>query len=260
TLERLGELAKERGLSLHKTAELVRANPSMELPEKARGDLEEFLELVESFRSEMLGRRNLAAKVRALLEAIDYRAWLVTDNLHNEKAAKWKLLNVESLVNGIDVWEKDPDNHDPTLFAWLNRISLITRDDMDDEEDSGKVNLMTVHAAKGLEFEIVFIAGCEDGIMPHARSLEEGEGNLEEERRLFYVAVTRARRRLHISSAMRRRRNAMPVDCVPSPFLAEIPEKLVTWYEGEGDLAPDDAEDFFAKMNSMFPGEAKEEE
>ncbi len=260
TLERLGELAKERGLSLHKTAELVRANPSMELPEKARGDLEDFLELVESFRAEMLGRRNLAAKVRALLEAIDYRAWLVTDNLHNEKAAKWKLLNVESLVNGIDVWEKDPDNHDPTLFSWLNRISLITRDDMDDEEDSGKVNLMTVHAAKGLEFEIVFIAGCEDGIMPHARSLEEGEGNLEEERRLFYVAVTRARRRLHISAAMRRRRNSMPVDCVPSPFLAEIPEKLVAWYEGEGELAPDDAEDFFAKMNAMFPGKAADED
>ena len=65
---------------------------------------------------------------------------------------------------------------------------------------------MTIHAAKGLEFEVVFIAGCEDGIIPHARALEEGEGNLEEERRLFYVAVTRARRRLLVSSCLRRRK------------------------------------------------------
>jgi DNA helicase-2/ATP-dependent DNA helicase PcrA len=133
----------------------------------------------------------------------------------------------------------------------LNRISLITRDDLE-EDEGGKVNLMTIHAAKGLEFDVVFVAGCEDGIIPHARSLEEGEGNLEEERRLFYVAITRARDRLFLSTCRQRRRNSMPVDCVPSPFLAEIPEELITWREGETALTEDEEASAWSEVHKMF--------
>jgi len=141
-------------------------------------------------------------------------------------------------------------------LAWLNRISLITRDDQE-EDDTGKVNLMTIHAAKGLEFDVVFIAGCEDGIIPHARALEEGDGNVEEERRLFYVAVTRARQRLLISVCQQRRRNAMPVNCVPSPFLAEIPEHLTCWREPESELSEDEQAAVWQDVRKMFGKDAE---
>ena len=250
-LEHLQERARRMSGSLFAALESLALDGHSEFPERTRADALEFLAVLQGYREEMLGHRNLAAKVRKLVDGIDYWGYLVSENQHSEKAAQWKFLNVESLIQSIETWEKDPDNPDPSLFNWLNRISLITRDDLDEEEDAGKVNLMTVHASKGLEFEVVFIAGCEDGIMPHARALAEGEGNLEEERRLFYVAVTRARRKLYISACRQRRRQAQPVDCAPSPFLAEIPPHLVTYYE-EPEVTEADADAVFAGLRKMW--------
>ncbi|MDR2070204.1 MAG: UvrD-helicase domain-containing protein, partial [Treponema sp.] len=202
--------------------------------DKGRTDMEDFISLIDSFKGEILGRKpgpngkfSLSQKVRALVDAIDYWSYLVTEYSKNEKIARWKFLNIESLIRSIETWEQDPDNLDPTLYPYLNRISLITRDDGDGEADKGKVNLMTIHASKGLEFPVVFIAGAEDGIIPHTRSQEEGDGNIEEERRLFYVAITRARDKLFITSCLKRRRMQNTADCAPSPFLTEIPSRLV---------------------------------
>jgi DNA helicase-2/ATP-dependent DNA helicase PcrA len=118
---------------------------------------------------------------------------------------------------------------------------------------------MTIHAAKGLEFPVVFIAGAEEGIMPHTRSMEEGgddqSGPLEEERRLFYVAITRAREKLYITSCKRRRRLRDIVECAPSPFLAEIPPHLIETREAAGtagEFTDDDAAAFFARMRETF--------
>ena len=199
----------------------------------------------------MLGKKRIAEKVRKLMDQIDYWGYLIEENKANDKVAKWKFHNVELFIQMIDRWEKDPDNLSPGLYEWLNRISLITRDDLS-EEDEGKVNLMTIHAAKGLEFDVVFIAGCEDGIIPHAKSLEEGEGNLEEERRLFYVAVTRARRRLMISAALRRRKQNQATDQVPSPSLKEIPESLITVVESEAEFTEEEGDAYFGKLQAMF--------
>ncbi len=250
-LEMLSGIAKTYHCSTRGAMQQVRTNHAVEFPERTRQDIDSFLSLLEYEREELLGKRNLGAKVRKLVDTIDYWGYLVSENQHNDKAAKWKFLNVESLIKGIEMWEKDPDNLDPSLFTWLNRISLITRDNQE-EDDSGKVNLMTIHAAKGLEFEVVFVAGCEDGLIPHARALEEGDGNVEEERRLFYVAITRARKRLLITACKQRRRNAMPVDCVPSPFLAEIPPGLLTWREEEADLSEDEQAGVWANVHKMF--------
>ncbi|MEW6564356.1 MAG: ATP-dependent helicase, partial [Spirochaetota bacterium] len=134
-----------------------------------------------------------------------------------------------------------------------NRISLITRDDDNEEAGKGKVNLMTIHASKGLEFPVVFIAGAEDGLIPHARSLEEGDGNIEEERRLFYVAITRARDKLLITSCRKRRRLQSLMECSPSPFLEEIPQHLVEYHEGEAAIeSPDEVARYFAQIKSKF--------
>ncbi|GAB1433396.1 UvrD-helicase domain-containing protein [Spirochaetota bacterium] len=251
SLELLSELARQRACSMHTAMQLVRMDYSIEFPERLRQDIDSFLTLVDFGREEILGKRKFAAKVRKLVDMMDYWGYLVTENQHNDKLAKWKFHNVDSLVNGIESWERDPDNLDPGLFEWLNRISLLTREE--EEEESGKVNLMTIHSAKGLEFDIVIVAGCEEGLIPHARSLEDGEGNIEEERRLFYVAITRARRRLFLSVCKQRRRNSMPMAVSPSPFLSELPEELLVWREEEADMNEDELSAAWGSLHAMFP-------
>ncbi|MFP3088707.1 UvrD-helicase domain-containing protein [Treponema sp. TIM-1] len=227
--------------------------------DKGRAEIDGFMTLIESFKAEILGGASqkgwrLSQKVRRLIETIDYWSYLITEYRKNDKMARWKFLNIESLISSIETWEADEDNPDPTLYPYLNRISLITRNDEDGEAGGkGKVNLMTIHAAKGLEFPVVFIAGAEEGIIPHERSLEEGGGNIEEERRLFYVAITRARDKLFISSCLKRRRLQNTVDCVPSPFLAEIPPHLIAYREEEKPVEdPKEAEKYFALLKSKF--------
>jgi DNA helicase-2/ATP-dependent DNA helicase PcrA len=274
TLEKLNAIARSHNASIRTAMELVRTGSPLGaegggdsvggagglafggLSEKAVADISAFLDLVDEYREELLGRKKIAAKVRQLIDAVDYWGYLVEENKQSDKAAKWKFHNLEILVKSIDEWENDPDNLSPGLYEWLNRVALVSRDDIGDEE-GGEVNLMTIHAAKGLEFDVVFIAGCEDGILPHARSLEEGEGNIEEERRLFYVAVTRARRRLLVSSCRRRKKQNQTADCVPSPFLQEIPPELIEARDIENEFTEAEGEEYFGKLKAMFslPGD-----
>jgi DNA helicase-2/ATP-dependent DNA helicase PcrA len=230
--------------------------------DKGKADMEDFISLINSFKSEILGKKpgqdgkfSLSQKVRALVDAIDYWSFLVTEYSKNEKIARWKFLNIESLIRSIETWERNPDNLDPTLYPYLNRVSLITRDDGEDEADKGKVNLMTIHASKGLEFPVVFIAGAEDGIIPHTRTQEEGDDGIEEERRLFYVAITRARDKLFITSCLKRRRMQSAAECAPSPFLAEIPAHLVEYHEADTEMETIEVENFFALLKSRFSQE-----
>ena len=232
----------------------------------SRGGVEDFLELIHGLREEFFTKGELSKKVRTLVEKLDYWGYLVTEYSKDEKIARWKFSNIGYLIGMIETWERDVDNFDRGLFAYLNRVSLITRSDGDDEGGRGKVNLMTIHAAKGLEFPVVFIAGAEDGIIPHERSMEDDpEGNesqnakpIEEERRLFYVAITRARDKLYITSCQKRT-NRRKQDCAeraPSPFLTEIPPHLIEQREEE--VTEEDpalgAETFFARMRERFGG------
>jgi DNA helicase II / ATP-dependent DNA helicase PcrA len=277
TLEKLNAISRSHNASLRTAMELVRTGKPIEiegggdsvegagglafggLSEKAVADVSAFLDLVGEYREELLGKKKISAKIRQLVDAIDYWGYLIEENKQSDKAAKWKFHNLEILIQSIEDWENDPDNLSPGLYEWLNRVSLITRDDLDDDE-GGEVNLMTIHAAKGLEFDVVFIAGCEDGIIPHARALEEGEGNMEEERRLFYVAVTRARRRLLVSTCQRRKKQNQVADCVPSPFLQEIPSELMVAREIETEFTEEEGEAYFGKLKAMFGAPAGPEE
>ena len=219
---------------------------------KTRAELSAFVCFIEKHRQSMLSGKGLEKKVRAMGDEIDYWSYLISEYQKNEKAARYKFLNIESLVNSIEIWENDPDNFDSGLFAYLNRITLLSRDDMDDDSDKGKVNLMTIHASKGLEFPVVFIVGCEDGIIPHARSLEDGEGNIEEERRLFYVAITRAQQKLFLSSCRHRRKMQSVVECTPSPFLDEIPANLVEYHEPQTEVSNEMAQQILERMKQKF--------
>lgn len=253
TLEQINEVAKSMEASLWDSIKAILSLPQDASPvsEKVRADLETFTSLIES-NSSMISGKGLSKKVRALVEEINYWEYLVSENPKSEKAARFKYLNIESLIHSIEVWENDPDNLDANLYNYLNRITLLSRDDMDDENDKGKVNLMTIHASKGLEFPVVFIAGAEEGLIPHARSVEENEGNVEEERRLFYVAITRARNKLLISSCRQRRKMQATVECIPSRFLDEIPPNLVAYHEPQKTVDNQTALDILEQMKKRF--------
>ena len=252
TIEQINEIATSQKCSLWTSITALLSVPECPLGEKTRQDLQSFVDFITTQRATLLGGKGLAKKVRAMVEDINYWDFLIAEYQKNEKAARFKFLNIESLINSIETWENNPDNYDSGLYAYLNRITLLSRGDMEDEGIKGKVNLMTIHASKGLEFPIVFIAGAEDGIIPHARCIEEDPNNIEEERRLFYVAITRAQDKLFISSCQKRRKMQSVVDCVPSPFLDEIPANLVEYHEPNKEVSVDKALEILEQLKNKF--------
>jgi DNA helicase-2/ATP-dependent DNA helicase PcrA len=258
----LSEIAKKNHISLWDSIarlNYLRSQGQQGLfqDKKTATELEEFYAMIEDFRTLFLERKSKDGKLLALsgcahtlVENIDYWSYLVLEHGKDEKKARWKFSNIEYFIRMISNWESDPDNLDSGLYAWLNRISLITKDDGENDNED-KVNLMTIHAAKGLEFPVVFIAGAEEGLIPHEKSIgeEDGEaGNLEEERRLFYVAITRAREKLYITSCQKRRYLQSSKDCSPSPFIDEIPQELIKIHEIEKETVDDGATDKFMEQ------------
>jgi len=267
------ELAKKNHSSIYdalyrtsfaKNAELIIKEHGKE------GGIEEFIELIQSSRDEFFSTGELSKKVRDLVGRIDYWGYLVNEHNKDEKKARWKYANIGYLIEMIESWENDPDIFDKGLYAYLNRVSLLTRTDGEEERSddpaktSGKANLMTIHAAKGLEFPVVFIAGAEEGIIPHERSLEDeglslsqSANPLEEERRLFYVAITRAQDKLYITSCQKRNRREGASDRQPSPFIGEIKPELIEYHDldnlsAEKEEVPMDADAFFRSMRERF--------
>jgi DNA helicase-2/ATP-dependent DNA helicase PcrA len=132
-----------------------------------------------------------------------------------------RLENLDELLNSArEYWENNPN---AVLADYLDSLTLMS--DLDRYESQKGVTLMTLHAAKGLEFKVVFLAGMEEGVLPHANSLEHND-DLEEERRLCYVGMTRAREQLYCLHALERRLHGRFREQSPSPFLAEIPENV----------------------------------
>lgn len=252
TLETLVTLSEQKATRLYSTIAMVTHAADSPLSSRASADLSTFRDLIEEYRPQVLSGRNMAETIRSLVDEMDYWAHLVGEHPNNDKLAKWKYRNIGMFIEFVEKYERDPDNLSPSLYEFLSRITLDQRDEADDSADAGKVNLMTIHAAKGLEHKVVFIAGCEDGIIPHARSLEENADNIEEERRLFYVALTRAQEKIFITSCLRRKVLRDIIDCVPSPFLDEIPTELVSVTTGEEMVSEDEGLDYFAAVKSKL--------
>mgnify|MGYP000871687809 CR=1 FL=1 len=166
--------------------------------------------------------------------------------------ARGRIENLEELVGVAREFQEREEG--ASLARFLQEVSLASaQDDLDHE--GGLVTLMTLHNAKGLEFRGVFVTGLEEGVFPHARSIEEQ--GLEEERRLFYVGVTRARKRLFLSRAKARVVRGKPAPRVPSRFLLEIPEDLVEVLDvkDQGTLSTDEmaqnATNLLAMLDSL---------
>jgi DNA helicase-2/ATP-dependent DNA helicase PcrA len=226
TIEYMTAIAKKKQCSLYSAIAAIRTATDATLPDRAKADLDDFFSFIEYYRQKLLVGKNMADSLQGLIDHINYWEYLLQES-RNKDVAHWKYLNVEGLVHSLADYENDPDIVAPDIFSYLNRITLFSRENNDDEKDENKVNLMTIHAAKGLEFYVVFTAGCEDTIIPHTRSIEEDESNIEEERRLFYVAITRAKRYLFITACRQRRKYGRITDMDISPFLAGIPADLL---------------------------------
>ncbi len=138
-----------------------------------------------------------------------------------------RIENLEALVEGARTFDAQAAEGEDTLAAYLQEIALVA--DADSRSDEGLVTLMTLHNAKGLEYPTVFIAGLEDGVFPHSRAIDEG--GLEEERRLFYVGITRAMRQLYLTYARRRAVFGAATYGMRSRFLDEIPSDLLDEHE-----------------------------
>jgi DNA helicase-2/ATP-dependent DNA helicase PcrA len=146
-----------------------------------------------------------------------------------EEISKYE--NLEELLNGIrEFTEENEDENIVTLDKYLQNVSLLTDMDNEKNEDKNKVTIMTIHSAKGLEFNNIYIAGVEEDLLPSRLSLDSPK-DLEEERRLFYVAVTRARKRVIITYAQSRYKWGTPIDCSPSRFIKDIDEKYVDFVQ-----------------------------
>ena len=248
TLKAISDVANEKEYSIWKAIEYVIRE------DKLRGNtiegLESFINLISENKKNILSAGSLSKKVKELIEKIEYVPYIEKEYEKNEKLAKFKIHNVETFLDSIKRWEENPYNENVNIYDYLNRITLLGRED--EGEESGDVALMTIHAAKGLEFPIVFIAGAEDGLIPHERSIAEGEGNIEEERRLFYVAVTRARRKLFITSCKKRKKQGGIKECKPSIFMDEIPKDLIKYYILDEKEEAERIDDMFAKLKSKF--------
>jgi DNA helicase-2/ATP-dependent DNA helicase PcrA len=169
-----------------------------------------------------------SAAVGELIEALLSQTRYV-EALEAERTieAQGRIENLEQLVEVGREFDAragdDRDPHPPTLDVFLQQVALVA--DADSRSDEGRVTLMTLHNAKGLEYRVVFISGCEDGVFPHSRAIEEG--SLEEERRLFYVGITRAMRQLYLTHARRRAVFGAQTYGMRSRFLDELPVDLL---------------------------------
>ncbi len=216
TLDRLAESARARGISLLAAA----AGPPTELTAKARRALEDFGKLIAR-----LAERRASLAVPALIDEVaaasGYRDALKAERTAEAEA---RLENIEELVAASEEFiatRQAVGLGEVGVEAFLDSVALVADVDALDEKAQG-VTLMTLHSAKGLEFPLVFLTGMEEGVFPHSRSLDDPE-ELEEERRLCYVGITRAARRMWLSYALHRRIQGYGLG-EPSRFLLEVPE------------------------------------
>ncbi len=243
TLEKLSAYAQGRGLSLF--AASFELGLAQQLNDRQLASLKRFCVWLSDL-ADRAKEEEPANVLRSLLSDIAYDAWL-RESCDSLDAAEKRMENVLELTGWLTRLAKQEQEAEPSTFAELvAKLSLIGMlDNEDDENQSDQVSLMTLHAAKGLEFPHVFIVGMEEGLLPHRSSFKEdaergavstgtnADTAIEEERRLAYVGITRAKKTLTFTYAKQRKRYGEVVQCEPSRFLDELPADDLQW-DGKG--------------------------
>ncbi len=243
TIKLIHQYSKDNSISLEiASKKLIEKNL---IKPKTKVGLSSFLILMEKWRNDLnLKKINHIKLLQTVLDESGYSSMLKNKkDIENEN----RLENIKELLSAM----KEFDN----LEGFLEHVSLATSIDQDWEGE--KVNMMTMHASKGLEFDVVFLPGWEEGLFPHQKSIEEkGQNGLEEERRLAYVGITRAKKKAIISFSMNRYYQGDWIDAIASRFTEELPEKNLeknTFFDEATDLE----EDFEFNQDQEFSEETR---
>ncbi|MGQ4877843.1 DNA helicase Rep [Billgrantia sp. LNSP4103-1] len=237
TLEKLANYATERGVSLFDACHEL--GLEQQLPARAVERLSRFTHFIDGVRRRMDGGDSVAA-IRGMMHEMDYEAWLY-QNASAPTVAERRMANVWTLIDQLEKsMRRDPEEIEAEDSAETDDVEaaisrLVLRDILEqqaEEDDTDRVQLLTMHASKGLEFPHVYLMGLEEELLPHRNAIEAG--TVEEERRLAYVGITRARRTLTLTLARQRKAFGELMDCTPSRFLDELPPDDLEW-EGRAD-------------------------
>jgi DNA helicase II / ATP-dependent DNA helicase PcrA len=237
TIEQLQDAAKQAGVSLYKVSE-------------GNAKAATFRLLIENLRKEAEG-----LPLKEVVEAVIAKSGLI-EHYKTEREGADRIENLEELVNAAAAFTEEErlsesgEALDP-LTAFLTHAALEAGEHQAGEGQDA-LQMMTVHSAKGLEFDVVFMSGLEEGLFPHEQSVSERDG-LEEERRLAYVAITRARHRLYLSHAQTRMLHGQTRYNIPSRFLEEIPQQLLKWLTPRFSRQKAFAPDFSWQTKTAFP-------
>ena len=240
SIEQLQDAAKLAGASLMKVAD---------------GKAAVFKRLIEDLRSQTQG-----LPLKEVVEAVIAKSGLI-EHYKNEREGADRIENLEELVNAAAAFTEEErvnesgETIDP-LTAFLTHAALEAGEHQAGDGQEA-LQMMTVHSAKGLEFDVVFMTGLEEGLFPHEQSVSEPEG-LEEERRLAYVAITRARHRLYLSHAQTRMLHGQTRYNIPSRFLEEIPQELMKWLTPRFSRQKAFTPDFSRQTRTTLPRPARD--
>ncbi len=222
TLQKLGTYALERQISMFDACGELGLEQVM--PANAVQRLRRFCQWMQHILKQCYEHDPIEA-IREMMRDMDYEGW-IAENSTSDAMAEKRIQNVGFLLDSLRstlerLQEDDPDAGIEEAITRLVLLDMLDR--QEEEDDSNRVQLMTLHASKGLEFPYVFLMGMEEELLPHRNSIESD--NIEEERRLAYVGITRAKRALTITLAKQRKQYGEKVDCVPSRFLDELPSE-----------------------------------
>jgi len=252
TMDRITSETKARECSFYEVCEDIENVEKIGKTQKAA--ISDFVSLIRKCRERITSKENLSSVAKDLIQFLRFHQLLYKE-YEKLSEAKRRIENVESLVNSIAEYETGDKK--TSLSDYLERITLDSTDS-DRDKAGDEVTLITLHGAKGLEYPVVFLAGVEEGFMPYFRG-SEGVEDLEEERRLCYVGITRAKKKLYITRADMRRRFGKTLEREPSRFLSDIPKECWVWLankkakldlsEGQKDQL---FKNFFTDMQSML--------
>ncbi len=254
TLEKLGLFSQENHLSLLGAASDQRL--TMVIPKKAATQLHEFSDFISNFTRELMDDDEPVPKVRQMMNEAGYIDY-IRETAPTPAQEKTKLDNIESLFSSIQsLLNRTEDVDEKNIESVIRKLVLLDMlEQQQEEEDTDKVNLLTLHAAKGLEFPFVYIMGLEEELLPHKNSI--AAETIEEERRLMYVGITRARQGLTLTLAEQRKNGGQMKQMTPSRFLDELPQDELEWLGRKKKLAgnvdpKEQAQQYLANLKALL--------
>ena len=254
TLEKLGLFAQENTLSLLTASSDQRL--SMVLPKKAATQLHEVADFIASYTRELIDDDAPVPKVKQMILETGYIDY-VREQAATPAQEKSKLDNIENLYSSIqNLLNRTDDVDEKNIESVIRKLVLLDMlEQQQEEQDTDKVNLLTLHAAKGLEFPYVYMIGLEEELLPHKNSI--AAETVEEERRLMYVGITRARQGLTLTLAEQRKNGGQMRQMTPSRFLDELPQDDLEWHGRKKKLAPnvdpkEQAQQYLANLKALL--------